>query len=98
MLSVHGRKPAAVFVEPVAKLAIAAGLTPNMVTVIGAIVTTAIAVVLIPAGFLFWAAVLSGGAPQRRREQIWRYARCHVRPYYGWCVVRGDYVVADLRL
>lgn len=60
MLSVHGRKPAAVFVEPVAKLAIAAGLTPNMVTVIGAIVTTAIAVVLIPAGFLFWAAVLSG--------------------------------------
>ena len=60
MLSVHGRKPAAVFVEPVAKLAIAAGLTPNMVTVIGAVVTTAIAVVLIPAGFLFWAAVLSG--------------------------------------
>ena len=60
MLSVHGRKPAAVVVEPLAKLAIAAGLTPNMVTVIGAVVTTAIAVVLIPAGFLFWAAILSG--------------------------------------
>lgn len=60
MLSVHGRKPAAVVVEPLAKLAIAAGLTPNMVTVIGAVVTTAIAVVLIPAGFLLWAAILSG--------------------------------------
>lgn len=47
-------------VEPLAKLAIAAGLTPNMVTVIGAVVTTAIAVVLIPAGFLFWAAIYRG--------------------------------------
>lgn len=60
MLSVHGRKPAAVVVEPIAKAAMKIGLTPNKVTVIGTIVTIAVAVTLIPTGHLFLAAVLSG--------------------------------------
>ena len=60
MLSVHGRKPAAVVVEPIAKAFLKLGLTPNVVTVVGAIVTIAISVILIPTGHLFFAAVLSG--------------------------------------
>lgn len=60
MLSVHGRKPAAVVVEPIAKAFLKLGLTPNVVTVVGTIVTIAISVVLIPTGHLFAAAVLSG--------------------------------------
>ncbi|MDO5031737.1 phosphatidylinositol phosphate synthase [Corynebacterium sp.] len=60
MLSVHGRKPAAVVVVPVAKTFLKLGLTPNMVTIIGTIITIAIAVVLIPLNHLFAAAVLSG--------------------------------------
>ncbi|WP_394280470.1 phosphatidylinositol phosphate synthase [Corynebacterium sp.] len=59
MLSVHGRKPAAVVVEPIAQGFLRAGLTPNVVTVVGAVVTVAIAVVLIPADHLVWAAILS---------------------------------------
>ena len=60
MLSVHGRKPAAVVVEPIAKAFLKLGLTPNVVTVVGTIVTIAISVILIPTGHLFSAAVLSG--------------------------------------
>ncbi|MER0070942.1 phosphatidylinositol phosphate synthase [Corynebacterium sp. KPL2850] len=60
MLSVHGRKPAAVVVEPIAKTFLKLGLTPNLVTVVGTIVTIAISVILIPTGHLFIAAVLSG--------------------------------------
>ena len=60
MLSVHGRKPAAVVVEPIAKAFLKLGLTPNVVTVVGTIVTIAISVILIPTGHLFFAAVLSG--------------------------------------
>ena len=60
MLSVHGRKPAAVVVEPVAKALLKLGMSPNVVTVAGAVVTTAIAVILIPTGHVVWAAVLSG--------------------------------------
>ncbi|WP_293769341.1 phosphatidylinositol phosphate synthase [uncultured Corynebacterium sp.] len=60
MLSVHGRKPAAVVVVPVAKTFLRLGLTPNVVTVVGTIVTIAIAVILIPLDHLFAAAVLSG--------------------------------------
>ena len=60
MLSVHGRKPAAVVVEPVAKLFLKMGLTPNVVTIVGTLVTIAIAVVCIPLDHLFAAAVLSG--------------------------------------
>lgn len=60
MLSVHGRKPAAVVVEPIAKAFLKVGLSPNVVTVVGTIVTIAISVILIPAGHLFAAAVISG--------------------------------------
>ena len=60
MLSTRGRRPVSVFVEPVARGLLRVGLTPNMVTVIGTVVTTAIAVLLIPAGHLVWAAVASG--------------------------------------
>lgn len=60
MLSVHGRKPAAVVVEPIAKAFLKLGLTPNVVTIVGTIVTIAISVILIPTGHLFSAAVLSG--------------------------------------
>lgn len=59
MLSVHGRKPAAVVVEPVAKALLKAGLTPNATTVAGTVATMAAAMVLIPTGHLVWAAVLS---------------------------------------
>lgn len=60
MLSVKGRKPASVVVEPVAKALLKVGLTPNSVTVIGTVITMAIAIILIPTGHLFLAAVLSG--------------------------------------
>lgn len=59
MLSVHGRKAAAVVVEPVAKSFLKVGLTPNAVTLIGTTITIATAVVLIPLDHLFLAAVLS---------------------------------------
>lgn len=60
MLSVHGRKPAAVVVEPVAKFFLKLGFSPNSVTLLGTVITIAIAVILIPTGHLFLAAVLSG--------------------------------------
>lgn len=60
MLSVHGRRPAAVVVEPVAKALLALGVAPNVVTVVSALITIALAVCLIPSGHLVWAAVLSG--------------------------------------
>lgn len=60
MLSVHGRKPAKVVVEPVAKAALRVGLTPNVVTSVGAVCTILAAVVLIPTGHLVAAVVLSG--------------------------------------
>ena len=60
MLSVHGRRPAAVVVEPVAKALLALGVAPNVVTVVSAVITIALAVCLIPSGHLVWAAVLSG--------------------------------------
>jgi len=60
VLSVHGRRPAAVIVEPLARALLKTGVSPNTVTVAGAALTIAIAVVLIPTGHLVWAAVLSG--------------------------------------
>lgn len=59
MLSLHGRKPAATVAEPVAKLFLRLGLTPNAVTVLGTLATIAAAVALIPTGHLVWAAVLT---------------------------------------
>lgn len=58
MLSVHGRKPAKRFVEPVAKSMLAMGLTPNQTTLIGTAVSVLLTVVLIPLDHLFAAAVL----------------------------------------
>ena len=46
MLSVHGRKPAAVVVEPVAKGLLKIGLTPNATTVAGTVLTMLTAMVL----------------------------------------------------
>ena len=58
MLGVHGRKPAQVIVEPVAKFMIKLGVTPNQLTVVSAILTAAVAIVLIPTGHLVWACLL----------------------------------------
>lgn len=60
MLSVHGRRPMAVVLEPIAKALLKAGVTPNTVTIGGALVTGLISLLLIPTGHLFLAAVLSG--------------------------------------
>lgn len=60
MLSTRGRRPVSVVVEPVARGLLRLGLTPNVVTVIGAVVTCGIVVLLIPTGHLFIAAVASG--------------------------------------
>lgn len=58
MLSVHGRKTAAPVAEPVAKLLLRMGLSPNAVTLLGTLAAIAVTVVLIPADQLVWAAVL----------------------------------------
>ncbi|BAU96017.1 phosphatidylglycerophosphate synthase [Corynebacterium suranareeae] len=60
MLGLHGRKPAQVIVEPVAKLMIKLKVTPNQLTVVSAGLTVAVALLLIPTGHLIWAAVLTG--------------------------------------
>lgn len=60
MLSVHGRKPAAVVIEPIARRLSNLGITPNMVTIAGTILAVAFAVWLIPSGHLFAAAALIG--------------------------------------
>ena len=59
MLSVHGRKPAAVVVKPVAKALLKVGMTPNVTTLVGTAATVLASVVLIPTGHLVWAALLS---------------------------------------
>ncbi|AIT61219.1 phosphatidylinositol phosphate synthase [Corynebacterium doosanense] len=60
MLSVHGRRPAAVVVEPVARGLLKIGLTPNAITVLSSAISVALVVILIPAGHLVWAAILIG--------------------------------------
>ena len=60
MLSVHGRKPAKRFVEPVARGMLGAGLTPNATTLLGTAVSVLLACALIPSGHLIAAAVLIG--------------------------------------
>lgn len=59
MLSVRGRKPMSVIIEPVARALTRLGLSPNTVTVVGALCTTSAAVILIPTGHLVAAAVLT---------------------------------------
>lgn len=60
MLGVHGRKPVQVVVEPVARLMIRIGVSPNQLTLISATLTVLIALILIPTGHLVWAAILIG--------------------------------------
>ncbi|MDU0477836.1 CDP-alcohol phosphatidyltransferase family protein [Staphylococcus chromogenes] len=60
MLSTHGRRPAAVVVEPIAQAFLKVGLTPNTVTIAGTLIASAICLVLIPTNHLAWAAILSG--------------------------------------
>lgn len=60
MLSVHGRKPIAPAVEPIARALNKMGVSPNTMTVFGTVAAIAISVTLIPAGHLFAAAVLTG--------------------------------------
>lgn len=60
MLSEHGRKPAAILVEPIAAAMLRLGATPNTVTVLGTLAAVGFALVLIPTGHLFAAAVLIG--------------------------------------
>lgn len=60
MLSVHGRKPASVVVEPVASALLKVGLTPNSVTILSATISVFLVVTLIPLGHLVAVAVLAG--------------------------------------
>ncbi|MBZ8177907.1 CDP-alcohol phosphatidyltransferase family protein [Corynebacterium poyangense] len=60
MLSVHGRRPMAVILEPIARFLLKFGISPNAVTVVGAAITAVIAVTLIPSDHLVLAAILSG--------------------------------------
>ncbi|UBI06076.1 CDP-alcohol phosphatidyltransferase family protein [Corynebacterium falsenii] len=60
MLSVHGRKPASVVIEPVARTLHKAGVSPNVVTVAGTAIAIVFALWLIPTGHHFAAAVLIG--------------------------------------
>ena len=60
MLSVHGRKPARRFVEPLAEILLRAGLTPNATTLIGTGVAILLATVLIPSDHQVAAAILIG--------------------------------------
>ena len=59
MLSVSGRKPASVLIEPIARTLTRLGFSPNTVTVAGTCITIAIVVTLIPLNHLVWAAILS---------------------------------------
>lgn len=60
MLGVHGRKPAAVVIEPIARSLVKAGISPNTVTVVGTLGACVAALVLIPTGHLFAAAIIIG--------------------------------------
>ncbi len=60
MLSVHGRKPARRFVDPIAEVLLRAGLTPNATTLIGTGVAILLATMLIPSNHLVAAAIFIG--------------------------------------
>ncbi|MEJ4112413.1 phosphatidylinositol phosphate synthase [Corynebacterium kroppenstedtii] len=60
MLGVHGRKPAAVVIEPVARMLVKAGISPNTVTTLGTLGACAAALYFIPTGHLFAAAIIIG--------------------------------------
>lgn len=58
MLSVAGRKPAAMVVEPVAKAALSLKISPNTVTIVGTLITVVATIALIPSGHLLTAAIV----------------------------------------
>lgn len=60
MLSVHGRRPMAVIIEPLARTLCSWGVTPNMVTIGGTLIAIGCAVGLFPTGHLFLGAALIG--------------------------------------
>ena len=60
MLSVRGRRPAAVVIEPIARRLVNWGVTPNAVTVTSTAVAVVLAVALIPTGHHFLAGILLG--------------------------------------
>ena len=62
MLSVRGRRPAAVVVEPIARRLVSWGISPNTVTITSTAVAVVLSVALIPTGWHFLAAVLLGVA------------------------------------
>jgi CDP-diacylglycerol--glycerol-3-phosphate 3-phosphatidyltransferase len=62
MLSVRGRRPAAVVIEPIARRLVSWGVTPNAVTVASTTLAVVLSVALIPTGLHFLAAVLLGVA------------------------------------
>ncbi|AZA13712.1 phosphatidylinositol phosphate synthase [Corynebacterium choanae] len=57
MLSVGGRKPAAVVVDPLAKSLLQLGIRPNQVTIASAVLSVLACCTLIPTGHLFAAAI-----------------------------------------
>ena len=60
VLSVRGRGPAAVFIEPLAKGLTRLGVSPNAVTVGGTVLAIVFALTLIPTGHVFAASALIG--------------------------------------
>ncbi|MEL4154493.1 phosphatidylinositol phosphate synthase [Corynebacterium bovis] len=60
MLSVRGRGPMAVVIEPVARRLVTWGVTPNAVTVCSTVLAVAFAVTLVPTGHHFLAGLLIG--------------------------------------
>ena len=60
MLGNHGRSITKTIFTPLAKLLLAAHVTPNMVTVTGTLVTIAVAVSTLPRGYLWQGALALG--------------------------------------
>lgn len=60
MLSVRGRRPAAVVIEPIARRLVNWGVTPNAVTVTSTAVAVVLSIALIPTGHHFLAGILLG--------------------------------------
>ncbi|HIW91101.1 MAG TPA: CDP-alcohol phosphatidyltransferase family protein [Candidatus Corynebacterium avicola] len=60
MLSVRGRRPAAVVIEPIARRLVNWGISPNTVTIASTAVAVILSLALIPTGHHFLAGVLLG--------------------------------------
>lgn len=60
MLSVRGRRPAAVVIEPIARRLVNWGVSPNVVTITSTAVAIVLSIALIPTGHHFLAGVLIG--------------------------------------